>query len=176
MTFLKNQSWSRVSLFIYPIKDYHLPEGQSPIQDIQCPSASLPFQLHFSSSFSFPSTHSSTYSSQSQTIKKLHDLQFFKNARILHAALPFHMLLLLPGVLVPYLFARQTNTYSSFRTQRMHYLFYEEFPDPSFLNIYPSGIISLPFMMYMLHLAHGTHPHLCSHSTLTPFPPLPPLF
>lgn len=70
---LKKSNLIKSSL-IYPFKDSHLPMGPSPISSSehrrnQYTVPSLPFQMRFSSSFSFPSTHSSTHSSQPQTIQ-----------------------------------------------------------------------------------------------------------
>lgn len=86
---------------------------------------------------------------------KLHDLQFLINARIFHAALLFHTLLLLPEVLFPSLFAQQTNTYLSFKIQLCVIFSMKSFQIPP---CYTAVELSLPFMVYIsCHIQHKVH-------------------
>lgn len=105
----KNQT-SRASLFINPIKNSHLPKRQSSnsLSEHIRHSVAKPqptflatFLIQLLISF-YPLIHL-LFSTSNYT--KLHDLQFLINARIFHAALLFHTLLLLPKVLFPSLFA-----------------------------------------------------------------------
>lgn len=134
---------------------------------VQAPAYLSSYTSYQASHFLLPLIHP-LFSTSNRT--KLHDLQFFKNARLFHTALPLQTLLLLAGIFFPFcLPSKQTPTPLSKFSSSI--TFSVKFPDPSLMDVHPGRILTLPSgCPYPTALPSGTLSHVWACScAVTPF-------